>query len=71
MYYYAGLLFLAHQDELSDALIEALKGADLAKKEDCLPLRYASTLISKGFLCVPREIGMILEMHLRVVGSIL
>ncbi|OWM82588.1 hypothetical protein CDL15_Pgr002163 [Punica granatum] len=66
----SGLLFLAHQAELSAMLIQALKGADSKKKDDCLPLRYASNLISKGFFCGPREVGMILEMHLRVINAI-
>ncbi|KAL3755539.1 hypothetical protein ACJRO7_002572 [Eucalyptus globulus] len=66
----SGLLFLAHQPELSSTIVHCLKGGDSTRKEDCLPLRYASILLSKGFFCGSEEVGMILEMHLRVVNAI-
>ncbi|KAI8558961.1 hypothetical protein RHMOL_Rhmol04G0137000 [Rhododendron molle] len=62
----SGLIFLHHL-ELSTNVILALRGSVGLKKEEPLPLRYASFLISKGFLCQPEEIGMIVEKHLRVV----
>ncbi|XP_022765793.1 uncharacterized protein LOC111310578 [Durio zibethinus] len=65
-----GLVFLLHQPELTATLIHALKGADAMNKEDCVPLRYASVLISKGFTCSPLEVGIIVETHLRVVNAI-
>lgn len=64
----SGLIFLADQPELAAIIIQSLKGADSTKKEECLPLRYASILLSKGFFCGSREVGMILEMHLKVVS---
>ncbi|WCJ34180.1 embryo defective 2016 [Euphorbia peplus] len=65
----SGLIFLSHYPELSTTLIDALRGGDM-NKEDCVPLRYASVLMSKGFVCSPREVGIIVEMHLRVVNAI-
>lgn len=65
-----GLIFLLNHSELSATLILALRGVDDMNKEDCVPLRYASVLISKGFFCRPSEVGMIVEMHLRVVYAI-
>ncbi|XP_021289040.1 uncharacterized protein LOC110420160 isoform X3 [Herrania umbratica] len=66
----SGLVFLLHQPELTATLIHALKGADAMSKEECVPLRYASVLISKGFTCSPQEVGTIVETHLRVVNAI-
>ncbi|KAL5742054.1 hypothetical protein ACOSP7_028786 [Xanthoceras sorbifolium] len=65
-----GLIFLLRHHEVSATLIHALKGADNMNKEECIPLRYASILISKGFACGLKEIAMIVEMHLRVVNAI-
>ncbi|XP_058205314.1 protein virilizer homolog isoform X4 [Rhododendron vialii] len=66
----SGLIFLLHHPELSTNVILALRGSDGLKKEEPLPLRYASVLISKGFVCQPEEIGLIVEKHLRVVNAI-
>ncbi|KAG8501130.1 hypothetical protein CXB51_003259 [Gossypium anomalum] len=66
----SGLVFLLHQPDLTATLIHALKGADAMNKEECVPLRYASVLISKGFTCNPQEVGIIVETHLRVVNAI-
>ncbi|KAL7001548.1 hypothetical protein U1Q18_002701 [Sarracenia purpurea var. burkii] len=66
----SGLIFLFLHPELSTTVILALRGSDFLKKEESVPLRYASVLISKGFVCHPEEIGMIVEMHLRVVNAI-
>lgn len=68
MVFFAGLIFLLLHPELSATVILALRGVDDFNKEDCAPLRYASILISKGFFCRPREVGLIAEMHLRVVS---
>ncbi|KAM7500791.1 hypothetical protein LguiA_025205 [Lonicera macranthoides] len=65
----SGLLFLLHDPELSTTIILALRGADL-KKEESVPLRYASVLISKGFFCHPQEVGVIIETHLKAVNVI-
>ncbi|RDX63447.1 hypothetical protein CR513_58123, partial [Mucuna pruriens] len=66
----SGLIFLLQDPELSSTLIHALRGGLRGNKEDCIPLRYASVLISKGFFCSPLEIGMIIEMHLKMVNAI-
>lgn len=64
-----GLVFLSQHPELSTTLINALKGGDALNKQEYVPIRYASVLISKGFFCDPCEVGMVVEMHLRVVSS--
>ncbi|XP_041028654.1 protein virilizer homolog isoform X1 [Juglans microcarpa x Juglans regia] len=66
----SGLIFLLNHPELSATIINALRGGDDLNKEEFLPLRYASVLISKGFFCSPREVGMIVGVHLRVVNAI-
>ncbi|KAK8715597.1 hypothetical protein V6N13_042928 [Hibiscus sabdariffa] len=70
LFCHSGLVFLLHQPELTATLIHALKGVDTMNKEECVPLRYASVLIAKGFTCSPREVGIIVETHLRVVNAI-
>lgn len=67
----AGLIFLLQDPELIATVICALKGTDDMNKEECVPLRYASVLMSKGFTCSSLEVGIILEMHLRVVSYFL
>ncbi|XP_057962822.1 protein virilizer homolog isoform X2 [Malania oleifera] len=66
----SGLVFLLLHSELSATLILALRGAGDMNKEECVPLRYASVLLSKGFFCHLQEVGLIVEMHLRVVSAI-
>ncbi|XP_015900411.3 protein virilizer homolog isoform X2 [Ziziphus jujuba] len=66
----SGLVFLLQQPELSATVVHALRGSDDVNKDACVPLRYASVLIAKGFFCGPREVGMIIGMHLRVVNAI-
>ncbi|XP_050380186.1 protein virilizer homolog [Argentina anserina] len=66
----SGLIFLLQHPELSATIIYALRGGDNVNKDVCLPLRYATVSISKGFFCVPQEVGIIVGMHLRVVNAI-
>ncbi|XP_010247298.1 PREDICTED: uncharacterized protein LOC104590359 [Nelumbo nucifera] len=66
----SGLIFLLLQPEVAAAVTLSLQGAEDVNKEDCVPLRYASVLISKGFLCRPQVVGMITELHMRVVNAI-
>ncbi|KAK1417128.1 hypothetical protein QVD17_26250 [Tagetes erecta] len=65
----SGLMYLLLDPELSTTVIHSLKGPDSSMQE-AIPLRYASVLISKGFFCHPREIGIILKTHLRVMNVI-
>ncbi|KAF5772922.1 putative protein virilizer [Helianthus annuus] len=65
----SGLMFLLLDPELSTTVIYSLKGPDSSMQES-IPLRYASVLISKGFFCHPREIGIITKTHLRVMNVI-
>ncbi|KAI3523135.1 hypothetical protein L1887_01192 [Cichorium endivia] len=65
----SGLMFLLLDPELSTTVIHALSGSD-SRVQESIPLRYASVLISKGFFCRPREIGVVLKTHLRVMNLI-
>lgn len=65
----SGLMFLLLDPELSTTVIRALSGSDL-KMQESIPLRYTSVLLSKGFFCRPREIGIVMKMHLRVMNVI-
>ncbi|KAL5992964.1 hypothetical protein ACLOJK_013884 [Asimina triloba] len=56
--------------EVSTAVILSLQGGQKMDKAECVPLRYAAVLISKGFICRVQEIGMVIELHLRVVNAI-
>lgn len=66
----SGLIFLLNYPELCTTLIDALRGVGGMSREECVPLRYASVLLSKGFVCSPHEVGVIVETHLRVVNAI-
>lgn len=66
----SGLVFLLLQPEVASSLVHSLKGVEDTNMEDCVPLRYASVLINKGFFCRPHDIGMITELHLRVVNAV-
>ncbi|GAB4834106.1 hypothetical protein Ancab_032360 [Ancistrocladus abbreviatus] len=66
----SGLVFLLHHPELSCTIVQALQGTDNMNKEDCMPLRYAFMLYSKGFFCHPQEVGRNVEMHMRVVNAV-
>ncbi|KAF5182700.1 virilizer [Thalictrum thalictroides] len=66
----SGLVFLLLQPEVAIALVHSLKGVEDMNKEECVPLRFASVLINKGFFCRPQDVGRIIELHLRVVNAI-
>lgn len=66
----SGLIFLLNYPELCTTVIDALRGVGGMNREECVPLRYASVLLSKGFVCSPHEVGVIVETHLRVVNAI-
>ncbi|PIA54315.1 hypothetical protein AQUCO_00900690v1 [Aquilegia coerulea] len=66
----SGLVFLLLQPEVAAALVHSLKGVEDMNKEECVPLRYASVLINKGFFCRSQDVGMITELHLRVVNAV-
>ncbi|CAF2126381.1 unnamed protein product [Brassica napus] len=70
MFSRTGLSFLLHHSQLTATIIQSLKGSVDLNKEECVPLRYASVLISKGFTCSLLEIGINLEVHLRVVSAV-
>lgn len=61
-------MFLLHHYEISATLVHALRGVTDMNKEECVPLRYAYVLMSKGFTCGLQEVATIVEMHLRVVS---
>ncbi|KAI3472074.1 hypothetical protein Pfo_029110 [Paulownia fortunei] len=66
----SGLDFLLHDPEVSSTIIHALRGIEDDQKEDLLSLRYAYVLMSKGFFCRPKEVGMIVEMHMRALIAV-
>ncbi|XP_058089695.1 protein virilizer homolog [Magnolia sinica] len=66
----SGLIFLLLQPEVSAACILSLQGVEDVDKAECVPLRYAAVLISKGFICRVQEIGVVTDLHLRVVNAI-
>ncbi|ESQ49495.1 hypothetical protein EUTSA_v10019873mg [Eutrema salsugineum] len=70
MFSRTGLSFLLHHSQLTATIMQSLKGSVDLNKEECVPLRYASVLISKGFTCSLLEIGINLEVHLRVVSAV-
>lgn len=68
MFCRTGLVFLLQHPDLSSTMIDAFRGTD--DVNECVPLRYASVLISKGFFCRLLDVGINLEMHLRVVNAV-
>lgn len=68
MFCRSGLVFLLQHPDLSSTIIRAFKGDDDVNKFN--PLRYAFVLVSKGFFCHLQEVGINLEMHLRVVHAV-
>ncbi|XP_048500624.1 protein virilizer homolog isoform X2 [Beta vulgaris subsp. vulgaris] len=68
MFCRSGLVFLLQHPDLSSTIIHAFKGND--EVIECIPLRYASLLVSKGFFCRLQEVGLNIEMHLRVVNAV-
>ncbi|KAG8376803.1 hypothetical protein BUALT_Bualt09G0101900 [Buddleja alternifolia] len=66
----SGLKYLLEDPEVSSTLIYALRGIEDVQKEDSVSLRFASVLISKGFVCGTKEVGMIIEMHMRALVAV-
>ncbi|XP_031496398.1 protein virilizer homolog isoform X2 [Nymphaea colorata] len=66
----SGLMFLLGQPEETAMLILSLRGDDSIDKVESMPLTFATALISKGFFCHPTDIGIIAEVHLRVLSAI-
>ncbi|XP_060204343.1 protein virilizer homolog [Lycium barbarum] len=66
----SGLIFLGRDPEVATTIIHALRGTDNWKKEESISLRHASVLISKGFFCHPRDVALIIEMHLKAINAI-
>lgn len=67
----SGVDFLLRDQEVSLTVIHALRGIHDVQNRDLLSLRYASVLLSKGFFVRPRDVGMIVEIHMRAVSSLL
>lgn len=66
----SGLIFLGRDPEVATTIIHALRGADNWKKDESISIRHASVLISKGFFCHPRDVALIIEMHLKAISAI-
>ncbi|KAL6842285.1 hypothetical protein ACP4OV_027933 [Aristida adscensionis] len=61
-----GLSFLLSQPEATELIVLSLQDAETINKAECITLRQAFVLLSKGFFCRPQEVGMITELHLKV-----
>ncbi|XP_075509532.1 LOW QUALITY PROTEIN: protein virilizer homolog [Primulina tabacum] len=66
----SGLAFLLNEPDVFSTVMRALRGNDDFQKEDPISLRYATFLISKGFFCPPKEVGVIAEMHARALIAV-
>ncbi|OAY73037.1 hypothetical protein ACMD2_02584 [Ananas comosus] len=66
----SGLSFLLVQPEATELLILAFQDGEDISKTECMTLRQATVLLSKGFFCRPQEVGMIIELYLRVVTAV-
>ncbi|CAN6304538.1 unnamed protein product [Urochloa humidicola] len=62
----SGLSFLLSQPEATELIVLSLQDAENMNKSECITLRQAFVLLSKGFFCRPQEVGMITELHLKV-----
>jgi len=58
---------LLSQPEATELIVLSLQDAENMNKAECITLRQAFVLLSKGFFCRPKEVGMITELHLKVV----
>lgn len=62
----SGLSFLLSQPEATELILLSLQDAEKMNKSECITLRQAFVLLSKGFFCRPKEVGLITELHLKV-----
>ncbi|RLN42074.1 hypothetical protein C2845_PM01G37050 [Panicum miliaceum] len=62
----SGLSFLLSQPEATELIVLSLQDAENVNKAECITLRQAFVLLSKGFFCRPQEVGIITELHLKV-----
>jgi hypothetical protein len=63
----SGLSFLLGQPEATELILLSLQDGEDMSKTECMTLRQAFVLLSKGFFCRPQEVAMITELHLKVV----
>ncbi|KAF0922548.1 hypothetical protein E2562_038018 [Oryza meyeriana var. granulata] len=62
----SGLSFLLGQPEATELILLSLQDGEDMTKTECMTLRQAFVLLSKGFFCRPQEVAMITELHLKV-----
>ncbi|KAG8097437.1 hypothetical protein GUJ93_ZPchr0013g36127 [Zizania palustris] len=62
----SGLSFLLGQPEATELILLSLQDGEGMNKTECITLRQAFVLLSKGFFCRPQEVAMITEIHLKV-----
>nr|ABF97029.1 expressed protein [Oryza sativa Japonica Group] len=65
-----GLSFLLGQPEATELILLSLQDGEDMSKTECMTLRQAFVLLSKGFFCRPQEVAMITELHLKVEHSL-
>ncbi|XP_038985471.1 protein virilizer homolog isoform X2 [Phoenix dactylifera] len=70
LFYRSGLSFLLVQPEATELIILSLRDPEDTSKKECMALRQAAVFLSKGFFCHPQEVGMIIELHLKVGTAI-
>ncbi|KAJ4781842.1 embryo defective 2016 [Rhynchospora pubera] len=66
----SGLTFLLDQAEVTELVVFSLKDVEDLNKAECLTLRQAFVLLSKGFFCHPQDVATITELHVRVVSLV-
>ncbi|KZV32655.1 hypothetical protein F511_36386 [Dorcoceras hygrometricum] len=66
----SGLAFLLNEPDVFSTVMHTLSDSDDFHREDSISLRYATVLISKGFFCPPKEVGVIAQMHARALISV-
>jgi len=66
----SGLSFLLSQPEATELIVLSLQDVENVNKAECITLRQAFVLLSKGFFCRPQEVGIITELHLKVVCAV-
>lgn len=64
---FSGLTFLLDQAEVTELVVFSLKEVEDLNKAECMTLRQAFVLLSKGFFCHPQDVATITELHIQVV----
>ncbi|WOL04309.1 hypothetical protein Cni_G13030 [Canna indica] len=66
LFHRSGLCFFLAHPEAIELLILSLQNGEETTKRECMTLRQATAFLSKGFICHPQEVAMIIELYLKV-----